>query len=561
MVWNRSASIADANTPANTWKIDAAGNGAVAFQNVSTSGTIIATNGVVTQTLTEAESFSTFNITGTWNGQVAFLGSEDGITFDSLEVVSLASTTNTAITATAANGEFRAPVPGLVAIQAEGILWSSGTANITITSSPAAGLVEMVGAIPPGANTIGTVNISASSPGGSIATAAYVAQPDAVTTGSLTTTNSVFDVFMNTGQSVVVVQVLGTWSGTISFEASEDSSSFGFISAFNSAFTKVSTTTTNGMFIIPAGGYQKIRLQMTTYVNGTANISANSSHATPIQFAALDGARPTNTNQAFSAQGSAGDLGLTMLSLDTHKGRGSKTTFETGSFLSFTPIAAANGVYSWKNIQTWPFSNLNPYFWFIPKILSAAISAAGCFIRAGEKTELANWVANGSTAGTFTQGGTGINNADVWTDVFLEIIVSFSTTARTFSITYFDETGSSHVASVTVPASTAVATRIQVPLVTTAEGLLNISNITCTTSPAASAQLTVWGFKTVGVVGSMTGSAAASTEVHDMSIGAWTNNRAGNTYVAIEGTATATTALLVWAALSGVSTSQHFYLD
>lgn len=89
-------------------------------------------------------------------------------------------------------------------------------------------------------------------------------------------------------------QITGTWSGTISFQVSNDNVAWASINAFGAASTGSNTvTTTNNLFFISLSGCQFFRARFTGYTSGTASINAFFSKDN-VPTAALTGG-PTNT--------------------------------------------------------------------------------------------------------------------------------------------------------------------------------------------------------------------------------------------------------------------------
>lgn len=89
------------------------------------------------------------------------------------------------------------------------------------------------------------------------------------------------------GQSSLVANITGTWSGTISFQATTDGTNWFALegqnlSTFNTSLASslVTTTTANGTFIFAVGGFKQIRFSMTAYTSGTANIAYDGSIGT-----------------------------------------------------------------------------------------------------------------------------------------------------------------------------------------------------------------------------------------------------------------------------------------
>lgn len=89
------------------------------------------------------------------------------------------------------------------------------------------------------------------------------------------------------GVGVVAFQVTGTFSATITFEASVDASTFVAVPATNLAtFAKATTTTTTGIYLVHAPGARYIQARVSTWVSGAAVVSGNASLA-PLQSGAL----------------------------------------------------------------------------------------------------------------------------------------------------------------------------------------------------------------------------------------------------------------------------------
>lgn len=84
------------------------------------------------------------------------------------------------------------------------------------------------------------------------------------------------------GIGAVVLQITGTWVGTINFWGSVDGSSILGIAGFpNAATAGVTSTTTNGSWIFSAAGWRLVGVIFNAYTSGTANIRFRLSYATP----------------------------------------------------------------------------------------------------------------------------------------------------------------------------------------------------------------------------------------------------------------------------------------
>lgn len=78
------------------------------------------------------------------------------------------------------------------------------------------------------------------------------------------------------GKSVVTFKVTGTWSGTLTLQASVDGTNWDSIQAYApSSGNWTNATTSNLMMVVPCGGYKYVQLIATAWSSGTATISYN----------------------------------------------------------------------------------------------------------------------------------------------------------------------------------------------------------------------------------------------------------------------------------------------
>ena len=72
----------------------------------------------------------------------------------------------------------------------------------------------------------------------------------------------------------IVYQILGTWSGTITWYATQDGSTTDYAIQATplGTGTAATTTTTNGIFRIDASGLIDVFAKMTSYSSGTATL-------------------------------------------------------------------------------------------------------------------------------------------------------------------------------------------------------------------------------------------------------------------------------------------------
>lgn len=83
-------------------------------------------------------------------------------------------------------------------------------------------------------------------------------------------------------RSYVGIQLSGTWTGTVTFEASIDGTNFATVSMTPSNSTTVVTTATgNGVWSVQNTGYAIIRVRFSTASSGTVTVTVKS---LPSQF-------------------------------------------------------------------------------------------------------------------------------------------------------------------------------------------------------------------------------------------------------------------------------------
>lgn len=101
--------------------------------------------------------------------------------------------------------------------------------------------------------------------------------PEQVATGSLGATGSV--TLTPVGVSTAVAQVTGTWAGTLAFEASVDGTNFFAINGTPpTTGIPVTTTTANGAWLLPCGGFKQLRVRCSAFTSGTIVITIQGSN-------------------------------------------------------------------------------------------------------------------------------------------------------------------------------------------------------------------------------------------------------------------------------------------
>lgn len=150
-------------------------------------------------------------------------------------------------------------------------------------------VVDLNAALPAGSNVIGHVIAdtgSTTAVTGNVAiTAASLPAPLSVTaTGNITNTQAI--TVSTAGAQTVVMNVSGTWTGTIQPQISVDGTTFSSVGVIPFAPTgaSVSTITANGNYFIVVGGSSKFQLLGNTVASGTAVITEA---ASPAGFAQL----------------------------------------------------------------------------------------------------------------------------------------------------------------------------------------------------------------------------------------------------------------------------------
>lgn len=170
-----------------------------------------------------------------------------------------------------------------------------------------------------------------------------VIQNDVTASGSLAALNQTVVLALN-GQSSASIQMSGTWTGTVTFEGSNDNgANWNSINAVAASTSQPQpTTTVNGLYRLTPGGLMQIRANMTTFVSGSATVSMRASVGTGGIFAnqilptkVTDG---TNT-AAIKAASTAAVVGDSALVVTVHPSTASQPV--TGIFFQATqPVSA-----------------------------------------------------------------------------------------------------------------------------------------------------------------------------------------------------------------------------
>ncbi len=156
---------------------------------------------------------------------------------------------------------------------------SQGVHNVTVTNSSALGQATMVNSAPvvPASDYVSPVKSVRTEIAGQVA---------ANVTG--TTTDLILSTDV-TGYTVAVLQLTGTWSMTLQAQQCNDNATF-LQTQFISAQTQItnaaiiSTTTTNGMFIIPISG-RYLRIRPSVWSSNASCVGTLELYSTPPPFA------------------------------------------------------------------------------------------------------------------------------------------------------------------------------------------------------------------------------------------------------------------------------------
>ena len=125
---------------------------------------------------------------------------------------------------------------------------------------------------------------------------------DTTISGSIITAQSQIGANFN-GKSVAVVQISGTWAGTLTFEATANIGDWIAINGIALAGTVgVSTTTANGIFRFNVTGLVGLRVRYTTYTSGQPIVTINTSSASvgtqpPAAGIVVQGSQTQNLSQ------------------------------------------------------------------------------------------------------------------------------------------------------------------------------------------------------------------------------------------------------------------------
>src|SRR5208282_5205872 len=149
---------------------------------------------------------------------------------------------------------------------------TTGSTALVDTGTTAGGAVVQVGGIDPGTGFAQALHVDAS--GNLFVNASITPPSDNTATGAITSSQTV--VVSTEGTSALMVQISGTWTGTLDFQVSLDGTTWQAVNlypAIPDGAPAVSSTTANGNFTLPVGGIQQFRVLGNTVATGSATIN------------------------------------------------------------------------------------------------------------------------------------------------------------------------------------------------------------------------------------------------------------------------------------------------
>jgi hypothetical protein len=117
-------------------------------------------------------------------------------------------------------------------------------------------------------------------------------------TGSASANNTDLFSVDCSGYRSINFQITGTWSGTITFQVSNDNTNWNGLGVVTSGGVNslTQTTTVNGAFFTALAGFNFVRIRFTTYTSGTANVTGYLLRETNSQAVSVSGSSITVSN-------------------------------------------------------------------------------------------------------------------------------------------------------------------------------------------------------------------------------------------------------------------------
>lgn len=123
---------------------------------------------------------------------------------------------------------------------------------------------------------------------------------DVLISGTLSALNDTL-VFESANKTLQGVRIDGTWVGTVSFEVTVDGTNWDLVNTLNqTTLSKLTSTISNGIFLIISAGFAKSRVRLSSYTSGSVSVSDIGSDATSVVYSLqadtwkINAAVPTN---------------------------------------------------------------------------------------------------------------------------------------------------------------------------------------------------------------------------------------------------------------------------
>lgn len=240
------------STGSNLHMVCDSGCGSAAGQ--SASGSLTAVSQTVTLAYSPTNVGNAFvQVTGTWSGII-----EVQVTLDGTNWVSVLNIWNVNTSAIAfptglidTNGIYAVPTGAAHSVRVFSSGWTSGTATVNIRAAVTTPYVS------------GNVAISGNP---------QIVSGSSTNTNNITGASQTNNVFTDPTYGGAAVQIYGTWVGTIQFESSNNGSDWVAQLAYPlDGGPPVSSTTSNGVWIVPTSGVNQTRLRSSSWTSGTAS--------------------------------------------------------------------------------------------------------------------------------------------------------------------------------------------------------------------------------------------------------------------------------------------------
>ena len=103
-----------------------------------------------------------------------------------------------------------------------------------------------------------------------------LAPDDLVTTGVIAAIDGALSIAPAAGVGTVVLQLTGTWTGTVQFEVTLDGITWVSRAAY-SGTASVTSSTANGVFVLPTAGFTTVRVRASAWTSGAALVTVRAS--------------------------------------------------------------------------------------------------------------------------------------------------------------------------------------------------------------------------------------------------------------------------------------------